>query len=92
MTGVIGTLACRLAGPGHSFCLALGGGEMLTNKATYLSDMRITVGRSDTRAKGYNDIIGKKHALFEGRGDVQLRRTIWKPILRLREIHRKDPS
>ena len=63
---------------------------MLTNKATYLGDMRITVGRSDTRAKGYNDIIGKKHALFEGKGDVQLKSTIWKPIPRLREIHCKD--
>ena len=63
---------------------------MLTNKVTYLSDMRITVGRSDTRAKGHNKIIGKKHALFEGKGDVQLKSTIWKPIPRLREIHCKD--
>ena len=52
--------------------------------------MGITVGRSDTGAKGYNDIIGKKHALFEGQVDVQLKSTIWKLIPRLREIHCKD--
>ena len=63
---------------------------MLTNKATYLGDMRITVDGSDTRAKGYNEIIGKKHALFEGKGDIQLKSTAWKPIPRLREIHCKD--
>jgi len=53
------------------------------DKATYLSDMRITVGRGNTRAKAYNDVIGKKHALFEGKGDVQLRSTRWKLIMRL---------
>lgn len=82
LVGIRSEIACRQAAINSLFLLHIEI-KILTNRAAYLGDIRITVGRSDTRAKAYNDIIGKNHALFEGKGDVQLESTIWKPIRRL---------